>query len=544
MTAGTVVIIGGGLAGMRAAIEAARSGARVTLVARRISPEGGASRLALGVAAVLGTSPSASIAAHAADTVAGSRSLADPSLVEAFVRDVGTSIAELAALGTRFDKGSDGAPRQVQMPGHSSPRSLGSGMALGLEATRALAAELARRPEIELRDRWSAHRVIVEGDRVVGIAGRSDSTGKGTVIAADAVVLATGGLLDVFRPRAVPMPDLTADGFAMALMAGAELTDMEFTQFFPTALIWPPSAAPVVWVGALRYHFNAHLLDSNGSRFMARYDPEAMELSTRDVLCRAIATEVLEGRGSPHGGVWMSLAHVPAAQLEAFLTTTFPDGFVAQRDLAVASIDLPRDPIEVGPIAHFQMGGICIDAFGRTSVTGLFAAGEVAGGLHGANRIEDNAVGEALVFGARAGAAAARYAAERSRERPTEAEMTYRFAAASDAGPAWVEHERDRVGKILVEALGPVRAGPVLQAAGGTIAALRRRIDHEFPATTIGPPSVEQLRSLLLAGGAMVAAATWRRESRGSHYRVDHPDEGGTSWQIHSVVRDNGTRPI
>ena len=190
------------------------------------------------------------------------------------------------------------------------------------------------------------------------------------------------------------------------------------------------------------------------------------------------------------------------------------------------------------------MGGIFIAAFGRTSVTGLFAAGEVAGGLHGANRIEDNAVGEALVFGARAGAAAARYAAERSRERPTEAEMTYRFAAASDAGPAWVEHERDRVGKILVEALGPVRAGPVLQAAGGTIAALRRRIDHEFPATTIGPPSVEQLRSLLLAGGAMVAAATWRRESRGSHYRVDHPDEGGTSWQIHSVVRDNGTRPI
>ena len=536
--AATVVVVGAGLAGMRAALAAARAGAHVTIIAKRAGPAGGVSGQAQGASAVLGRPDGGTETDHAADTIEGGHGLPDPSLVAAFVADAGPRLRELEALGARFSRDTEGLIRQVRMPGHRYPRSISSGTNLGAEITTALASAVARTPGIEMRDGVSAVRLVVNQGEVRGIIVRDEQTGEVQGIAAGSVVIASGGLLDLFRPRAFPAPDLSADGYAIALLAGAELVDMEFTQFFPTALIWPAAVAPLIWVGALRYDCDAHLLDADGGRFMDRYDPVSMELATRDVVTRAIVTEVRAGRGTPHGGVWMSVEHVAPERVGAFLRDTFPRGIVGGHDLRAAGVDLARDRIEVGPIAHFQMGGIRIDSFGATSVPGLFAAGEVAGGLHGANRIEDNAVGEALVFGARAGAAAAEHACDAS------AASLAMPRVRAVAVPAWVGETTCDLCAAVVTALGPVRTGRELASAAAAIADVRAELDRRWPPDVVAPAEAARLRAAVLTAGVMVAAAVRREESRGSHYRLDHPTEGGASWARSLVVHDDGTGPI
>jgi len=533
-----VVVIGAGLAGIRAALGAVSVGAHVIVVAKRAGPAGGVSSQALGACAVLGRPDGGTEADHAADTIEGGRGLPDRSLVAAFVTDVGPRLRELETMGARFDQDAEGRILQVKMPGHHYPRSISSGTSLGAEITAALAAEVARTPGIEVHDGLSAVRLLVDQGEVRGIVVRDERTGEVRSTAAGAVVMASGGLLDLFRPMAFPVPDLTADGYAMALLAGAELVDMEFTQFFPTALIWPAEVAPLIWVGALRYDCDAHLLDADGVRFMDRYHPVSMELATRDVVTRAIVTEVGAGRGTSHGGVWMSVEHVAPERVDAFLRSRFPGGVDPGHDLAAAGVDLTRDRLEVGPIAHFHMGGVRVDPSGATSVPGLFAAGEVAGGLHGANRIEDNAVGEALVFGARAGAAAAAHA--RHAAIIVVAPPRVRLGAV----PAWVGETTRDLRATVVTALGPVRTGPGLTGAAVTIAGVRAELDRRWPPDVVAPVEVEQLRTVVLTAGAMVAPALKREESRGSHYRFDHPVEGGARWACNLIVRDAGAGPI
>jgi succinate dehydrogenase/fumarate reductase flavoprotein subunit len=456
-------------------------------------------------------------------------------LVDVFVADVGPRIREAEALGVRFDRDRTGHLRQLQMPGHRFPRSISSGRRLGAELVSVLGVEVARCPMVRVMKHVEAVRLAGTGDGIGGVVLRDLRSGEITVVPAGAVVLAAGGLLDLFRPRAVPAPDVTGDGFGLALLAEAELVDMEFTQFFPTALIWPPEIAPLIWVGALRYDCDAHLLDADGQRFMSRYASEEMELATRDVVTRAIATEVRDGRGSEHGGVWMTVKHVRPRQLQEDVRSTFPDGTMLGTTLATVGIDLTQHPLEVGPVAHFHMGGVRIDGQGTTSVPGLFAAGEVAGGLHGANRLEDNAVGEALVFGHRAGEAAAVHAAAAGTVvvRPP--------ALSSVEAPDWVGLAGAQVRAFVVDALGPVRSGSSLANAVAGVAAIRHQVERQWPVELVGPPEVERLRLATLVAGAMLVSALKRRESRGSHYREDYPTEGGRQWARSGVVTDIGS---
>ena len=533
-----VVVIGAGLAGMRAALEAARRGANVTVLAKRARQVGGVSGQALGACAVFGSRSGGTEADHAADTIKGGCGLPDHSLVHAFVAEVGPRLLELETMGVTIDRDAEGNIRQARMPGHTYPRSISKGWGLGAEITAALSTELTRTPGIEVLEGVSALRLVVELGEVRGIVVRNESTGEVRNTVAGAVVIASGGLLDLFRPMAFPASDLTGDGYALALLAGAELVDMEFTQFFPTALIWPAEIAPLIWVGALRYDCDAHLLDADGARFMGRYDPVSMELATRDVVTRAIVKEVLAGRGTPHGGVWMSVKHVARERLEAFLGATLPGGIVVGQNLAASGIDLMADCLEVGPIAHFQMGGVRIDSSGATSVPGLYSAGEAAGGLHGANRIEDNAVGEALVFGARAGASAAAHARHVSTIRLTPPQV------GATSVPAWVRTSTKEIRSTLVSAMGPVRTGTALTEAAVTVAAVRTNLDSSWPPHIIAPAEVEQLRTFVVTAGAMVASALRREESRGSHHRLDHPVEEDPRWACNLLVRDAGAGPI
>jgi succinate dehydrogenase/fumarate reductase flavoprotein subunit len=304
---------------------------------------------------------------------------------------------------------------------------------------------------------------------------------------------------------------------------------MEFVQFFPTALVWPPEFAGLLWVGQLRYLCGAWLTNKYGQRFMADHDRDRMELATRDTVARAIASEVIEGRGSPHGGVWMSVAHLGRNQVRAFLEETFPGGAFRTGELEQTGIDLTTDSLEVAPTAHFFNGGVVIDESCRTTIPGLFAAGEVVGGLHGANRIEDNAITEALVFGAIAGDAAAEYA-NRCDDAPLFEGSPPVRRTSSD--PAWCDQTASAIGSRMWLAAGPVRSTATLAETADWLRDVR---------DDAGRRCAREIESMATLGEVITRSALARPASMGAHYLIDsvaEEDSMGTTFaslddQIH-----------
>jgi fumarate reductase (CoM/CoB) subunit A len=324
------------------------------------------------------------------------------------------------------------------------------------------------------------------------------------------------------------------------LKAGAELCDLEFTQFFPTALVWPPELAGLIWVGELRYHCGAWLMNKYSERFMARYDPVGMELATRDLVAHAIAAEILEGRGTPHGGVWMSIAHLARNQVQAFLDETFPGDVFGGHNLREAGIDVRSDALEVAPIAHFHMGGIRIDARTSAGVGGLFAAGEVTAGLHGANRIENNALSESQVFGAIAGEQAARYALRLGSisVMPNDHTRLRRWSRAAAVPPNQrVAHIRTKIQRIMWERVGLIRDRAGLEQAVTDLT----HLNAEARAWPLGGSLHDMLerrevQNLALVTKAMAQAAHARTESRGAHVRTDYPEQNNAAWLQNLIV--------
>ncbi len=392
-TAAHVLVIGSGGAGVRAAIEAAEHGS-VVLLSKTIAGKGGCTPMAEGgYNAVLreGDDP----ALHAADTLKGGAYLNDPALVDALVTEAPDRMRELLAWGAVFDVGSEEGVAQRPFGGQQRPRTCYAGDRTGHEMMVTLMDRLAA-TDVEVVHECAAVELLLEAGRCKGAAAL-DSEGRLGVYLADGVVLATGGGTRVYD-ISTNSSSGTGDGYALGYRAGAEVIDMEMVQFHPTGAIQPYDARGRLVTEAVRGE-GGRLLNRLGERFMSRYDPERMELSTRDVVARAIATEVLEGRGTERGGVWLDVTHLSPGEIERRLP-------IMLEQFLAFGVDIRTEPMEVAPTAHHIMGGLRITPDCATTLPGLYAAGECSGGVHGANRLGGNALAETQVFGRRAGRSA------------------------------------------------------------------------------------------------------------------------------------------
>ncbi|MGE5268483.1 MAG: FAD-binding protein [Thiohalocapsa sp.] len=542
-----VLVIGAGGAGMYAAIAASRAGAgHVVLADKSLVGRGGATVMAqMTVAAALGEECPDDWRAHLEDTLAAGRGLCEENLAALLCEDAPARIREMADWHVGWARRAAGHIAQVGAPGHSRPRccyvdflNTGPAVAATLRRQVGQVAAIRRIGNLAVTD-----IVTDDGGAAAGAVALDLANGAPVTIAAGAIVIATGGLTRIFR-RNSASANMGGDGYALALAAGAELVDMEFVQFFPIGHLAPRLVGmdPIMW-DPFRYRLGGRLLDGNGREFLADYgsDETAGYTTPRDLATYAIQQEVKAGRGSPHGGVYLSFAHLPASALkEAF-------GPVIER-LARNGIDLAHMPVEVSPIAHYHMGGIAVDARMRTRVPGLYAAGEAAGGANGANRLSGNAIPEALVFGSRAGDEAA-HSAMRQRQR----DWGRQAAAAAQAAVAGIRElaagRRGDAGPTVLLAglrevmwrdVGPFRDAAGLAAAVARLAEMRARL----PELAIAPgggwnPTVAdwfELRGSLLAAEAVARAALAREESRGAHQRDDFP-AADPAWQRRQHVR-------
>ncbi|RAZ87125.1 L-aspartate oxidase [Cereibacter johrii] len=554
-----VVVVGSGLAGLLAALTARESGAAVTLVAQGEIGKSANSWLASGgLAAVTGVDPEDSPELHLADIRRTARGLVFDDIARTFVAEAGPAIRRLEALGVAFHR-TDGDLALFPAPGHSRARSIRceGGGAVGLMTTL---LDRAGEAGIALLGQTTAIEVLKDaGGAAAGLLCHGPD--GWLEIEAGAVLLACGGMGRIFP---VTSNHALADGsgYYLALKAGAVLTDLEFVQFTPTSLAWPPEVRGTSTGGGLMAQPGVKLLNARGERFMHRYDPERMEASTRDVLSRAIFREVSEGRGTPHHAVWVDMSETDRAAV-AQVSGRF------LRAIAAVGIDPFTERVEVAPDVHFAMGGVAADVDGRTAVPGLFAAGEITAGLHGATRLNSNGLTEAAVFGIRAGRAAAGHAA-RSGHRPPAAPAAARLVQsliAPDPRKLNGQPRADLIGiratgggtgttdpaplkaeirALLVEGAGIERTGAAVERALARHAALEPRIEAALAAS--GPVEGFSLDAMYVLSRLILEASGTRTESRGAHFRTDCPEQD-SGWDRHiafvagPVPAPGGPRP-
>jgi succinate dehydrogenase / fumarate reductase flavoprotein subunit len=567
-----VLVIGAGGAGLRAAIEARGAGADVGLVCKSLLGKAHTVMAEGGVAAALAhVAPSDSWRTHFRDTMVGGKYLNNPRMAELHALESPARVRELEEWGAVFDRTTDGRILQRPFGGHSHPRLAHVGDRTGLEMIRTL-QDRAVSLGIEVYMECTVTRLIKGRDGVTGAFGYWRTNGRPIVFPAKAVVLATGGIGKAYEVTSNSW-EYSGDGHALAYAAGAELIDMEFVQFHPTGMVWPPGVRGLLVTEAVRGE-GGILRNANGERFMWNYLPEERrgeyaatdeeaarwvtalsqaretdarrppELSTRDNVSRAIYTEVKEGRGSPHGGVFLDISYLPADHVRRKLPSMY------EQFKELADVDITKGPMEVGPTTHYVMGGIRVDAETEaTTVDGLFAAGEVAGGMHGANRLGGNSLSDLLVFGARAGAAAAAHAASQTTE-PYVDPVQVRAAAQDLAAPLERSDGEDPYAiqrdlqATMQRLVGIYREEADLDEAIRDIAELRRRWGSvRVTGGRVFNPGwdlVFELGNLLTVSEAIARSARQRTESRGAHSRLDYPATDDRTWgDRNSVVAQN-----
>jgi len=518
-----VLVIGSGAAGMMAALAAAKAGCQVLLVDRSLIGRGGATVMAqMTVAVALGEEVPDAPEHHLADTLAAGRGLCDEPLSQLLCEEAPACIRELDAWGVGWAR-KDGHISQVQAPGHDRARCVyvdfvNTGPAL----SKTLRARLQRTAGIRRVGDLLVTQLAINAGACIGAQAVHVASGTLVPIAAKATIVATGGLTRLYARNSASL-NMGGDGYALALQAGAELVDMEFVQFFPIGHLAPRLVGmdPIMW-DPFRYKLGGRLLNAEKREFLGE---EGRYATARDHATYAILKEVAEGRGSPHGGVWLSFEHCSAAQLRAAF------GPIIDR-LAANGIDLTRSPIEVAPIAHYHMGGIRVDAEMRTSVPHLYAAGEAVGGANGANRLSGNAITEALVFGRRAGERAAALAAASAM--PNVQAPAQGATAKRDVNAA---AEIVRLQALMNEHVGPLRTragleralAHIVQLKGDGVGAPRGAFDAEWL-------DMHDLARLRLVAECITRAALARTESRGAHQRDDFP-QASAAWQRHQRVR-------
>ncbi len=562
-----VLVIGAGGAGLRAAIAAIEKGARVGVVTKSLLGKAHTVMAEGGMAAAMGNvRPEDNWKVHFRDTLKGGGMLNNWKMVENYTKEAPDRVRELEQWGAVFDRTPDGRINQRNFGGHSYPRLAHVGDRTGLELIRTL-QDHAVKMGIHAHMETTIYRLLTEGGAVVGAMGFNRQTGDFLVFRAKAVVLATGGLGRIYQITSNSW-ECTGDGFALASMVGADLIDMEFIQFHPTGMIWPPGVMGVLVTEGVRGEGGV-LKNSEGKRFMfdnvpERYkgefaeteeeaekwlngDREARrppELLTRDVVARAIRREVNEGRGSPHGGAFLDIASRRSAD---YIKKKLPSMY--HQFMKLANLDITKEPMEVGPTCHYVMGGIRVDPDSQaTNVPGLYAAGEVAGGLHGANRLGGNSLSDLVVFGRRAGLAAAEYAAAQSSSYKVDetqirayiAEATAPFSNPQGENPFALMKE---LRQTMQKNAGIMREESELKAQLDILANLKRRAKN----TTAGGTRVYNpgwhtaidIQLMVEIAEAVVLAAQARKESRGGHARLDYPEPDATFAKINHIIRRN-----
>ena len=538
-----VLVIGSGAAGMYAAIEASRGGARVFLIDRSLIGRGGATVMAqMTVAAALGEEVPDAPRHHYDDTITAGRGLCDEALAQLLCEEAPACIRELDAWGVGWAR-KDNHITATTAPGHDRPRCVYVDFInTGPAVSKTLRTVMARNKDIRKAGDICIVDLVAGSDgEIAGAVGWHVGSGAAVVIAAKATVLATGGLTRLYRRNSASL-NMGGDGYALALRAGASLIDMEFVQFFPIGHLAPRLVGmdPIMW-DPFRYKLGGRLLNGRMEEFTSRYgsDEDGKYVLPRDLATYAIFKEVEAGRGSPHGGAYLSFEHCSAAALRAAF------GPVIDR-LAANAIDLTRMPVEVAPIAHYHMGGVIADAQMQTQLPGLFAAGEVVGGANGANRLSGNAITEALVFGRRAGRSAAARAKALARKdlRPQGARAALDVVSDGHGSGLNTAAMIARLQAVLADDVGPFRTAAKLSRAATEIAALAEELGDHPPrlagATDAGFDLQRlewfDLRNMLVVARAVTHSALARTESRGAHQREDHP-QMLPGWRRHQRVR-------
>ena len=530
-----VLVIGAGGAGLRAAIEASKYNVDVTVVCKEMLGKAHTVMAEGGYNAALGNvDPRDDWKAHFMDTVEGGAWLNDQDLVEVFVKESPDRIFDLEEYGAAFDRTPDGKLAQRMFGKQRYPRTCHVSDYTGHELVAALVDEVRRR-DIPVMEEVFISKLFKGNGRVAGALGIDIKSGEFLLFKCKAIVLAGGGAGRIYKITTNPA-SATGDGKILALEAGAELKDMEMFQFHPTAMVWPPSCRGILVTEAVRGEGGV-LLNTKGERFMKRYH-KLLELGPRDVVARSIMREVLEGRGTEHGGVYLSVTHLPPERIREKLKTMY-------RQFLLAGVDITKQPMEVAPAAHYYMGGVKQTVWGETSVKGLYVAGEEAAGLHGANRLGGNSIADTQVYGKRAGEAAARYARQAEKQlvdqRAVEEEQrrALSFLRSSETRPAKV---KEAINETMWENAGIFRTEEGLKRALADLEAIKSKMIPEMGVSDQGSRRynkewIEALEAanMVRVAEILVRAALIRTESRGAHYRLDYPSTDNRSWLKHIV---------
>jgi succinate dehydrogenase flavoprotein subunit len=531
-----VLVIGAGGAGLRAAIEALAQGVNVGVVsksllgkAHTVMAEGGIAAAMANVDSADGWKP------HFRDTMRGGKMLNNWRMAQLHAQEAPDRVRELEHWGAIFDRTADGNILQRAFGGHTYKRLCHVGDRTGLEMIRTL-QDRGVQLGFDVYMECTIVRLLKDGGRCAGAIGYWREQGRFVVFKAKSVVMATGGIGKAW-PITSNSWEYTGDGMALAYEAGAELMDLEFVQFHPTGMVWPPGVQGILVTEAVRGE-GGILRNSKGERFMEKYDPKRMELSTRDVVARSIYTEVREGRGTEHGGAYLDISHKPAEYVKKKLPSMY------HQFKELADVDITKGPMEVGPTCHYVMGGIRVDAdTAQTTLPGLFAAGECAAGLHGANRLGGNSLSDLLVFGRRAGLAAAKHAKEVSSPMIDAAQVDAAekyalepFQRQQGESPYAVHRDLQKTMQSLV---GIFRTRNDVEQALTELEKLKERWKLvSVEGSRMFNPGWHlalDLHSMLRISEAVAKCALVREESRGAHSRIDFPEtsaEWGTKNNI------------
>jgi succinate dehydrogenase flavoprotein subunit len=526
-----VLVLGAGGAGLRAAIAAAEGGARVLVVCKSLLGKAHTVMAEGGVAAAMhNVAYQDSWEVHFADTMKGGKLINDWRAAEIHAHESPERVLELELWGALFDRTWQGRIHQRPFGAHTYPRLAHIGDRTGLELIRTLQDRAVHTKGVDVHMETTVFKLLKSEGRIAGALAYRRADGGLILYRCAALVLASGGAGKMYRVTSNSW-ESTGDGTALAYEAGAELRDMEMVQFHPTGMVWPAGVRGILVTEGVRGEGGV-LRNRDGERFMERYDHERMELSSRDIVARAINSEVAAGRGSPHGGAFLDITHKKPDYIKRKLPSMY------EQFLKLANVDITRQPMEVAPTIHYAMGGVRVDAeTGAATVPGLFAAGEVASGLHGANRLGGNSLSDLLVFGKRAGDAAAAAAAKQNPKAGSasldEADIEQAIATllAPLDRPAGESPYRlmAEIQDVMTTHAPIVRDGPGLQAGLEKIEDLRGRVQacgaggSSTRAFNPGWHTAYDLRSMLVNAEALVRSALQRKESRGAHARSDYP---------------------
>jgi succinate dehydrogenase / fumarate reductase flavoprotein subunit len=560
-----VIVIGAGGAGLRAAIEAAAQGVSVGLVCKSLLGKAHTVMAEGGIAAAMGNVwPEDNWQVHFRDTMRGGKMLNNWRMAQLHAQEAPERVLELERWGALFDRTKDGLISQRDFGGHRYARLAHVGDRTGLEMIRTLQYHGIHQG-IDVYMECNIQRLIKDGDRVCGAVGYWRKTGEMVVFRAKAVVLATGGIGRAWKVTSNSW-EYTGDGHSLALWAGADLIDMEFVQFHPTGMVWPPSVRGILVTESVRGD-GGTLKNNAGEQFMFNYIPDFFKGETadnieeaerwytdkkntrrtpnllpRDEVARAINSEIKAGRGSPHGGVFLDINTRRSAD---YIKKRLPSMYHQFKELA--GVDITKEPMEVGPTQHYVMGGVRVNADSTEgTVSGLFAAGECAGGMHGSNRLGGNSLSDLLVFGRRAGQHAALYAKNFGGQLTVDAgvvesivrEALEPFERAGGENPYAIQAELQETMQALV---GLIRTESELQQAIKKIEVLKERAGkvrvEGGRVYNAGWHTALDLKSLLTVAECSAVAALERKESRGGHTRDDHPYTDDTWGKVNVVLR-------